>query len=138
MLLKSTLDFANIGSRDIVDVHLLQVTHEFTWVRVELGLAFGYWKRVRVRVSTITIADTYLRVRGEWNWGQGWNFDSIRGEGDYFLRLYTPLSIVGLARWSYSVIVNHKTGRILIRSSLSSQSPDFVTVHGQVALSVFS
>ena len=29
------------------------------------------------------------------------------------------------------------TGRILIRSSLSSQSPEFVAVHGQAALSVF-
>ena len=57
--------------------------------------------------------------------------------GDYFLRLHTPFSIVALERQPYSVIINHKTGRILIRSSLSSQSHDFVTVHGQAALSVF-
>ena len=59
------------------------------------------------------------------------------GAGDYFLRLYTPFAILGLARQAYSVIVNHETGRILIGSSLSSQSPDFVTMHGQAALSVF-
>ena len=58
--------------------------------------------------------------------------------GGYFLRLHTPFSIVGLARQPYSLIVNHKTGRILIEISPSSQSPDFVTVHGQTVLSVFS
>ena len=55
-----------------------------------------------------------------------------RGRGDYFLRLHTPFSIVGLVRYPYSVIVNHKTGKILIRISLSSQSHDYVTVHGHV------
>ena len=56
---------------------------------------------------------------------------------DHFLRLHTPFSTVGLARWPYLDIAKHKTGRILIRSTLSSHSRDFVTVHGQAALSVF-
>ena len=43
--------------------------------------------RVRVRV----------RVRGR---------GRVR-RGDYFLRLHTPFSMIGLARYPYSVIVNH-------------------------------
>ena len=51
---------------------------------------------------------------------------------------FSMVSMVELARWPYSVIGNHKTGRILIRSyNLSFQSPNFVNVHGQAALSVF-
>ena len=57
--------------------------------------------------------------------------------GGYSLRLHTPVIVVGLARQPISVIDNQKTGRILIRSGISSQSPDFVTVHGQAALSGF-
>ena len=45
--------------------------------------------------------------------------------------LHTTFPIEGLARQPYSVMVNHKSGRILIRSSLTSQSLDFVTVHGK-------
>ena len=63
--------------------------------------------------------------------------DRDREGVDYFLRLHNLFSIVELARQSHSVIANHKTGKILITSSLSSQSPDFVTVHGQATLSVF-
>ena len=48
------------------------------------------------------------RVRGR---GRG----GIDIYGGYFLRLHTLVSVVGLARWLSSVIVNHKTGRILIR-----------------------
>ena len=90
-----------------MDTH--QDTSTLTWFRVRARVRVRARFRVRVRVSG----------------------------GDYFLRLHTPFSIVWLARWPYSVIVYHKTGRILIRSSLSSQCPDFVTVHGQTALSFF-
>ena len=77
--------------------------------------------KVRVRVRVRVTVGVMVRVRGL----------------GYFLRLHTPVSIVGLSKNPYSVIVNHKPGRILIRSSLSSQSPDFDTVHGQTALSAF-
>ena len=44
------------------------------------------------------------------------------GLRDYFLRLHTPFSIVDLARQPYLLNGNDKSGRILIRSSLSSDS----------------
>ena len=77
-------------------------------VRVRVKVRVRVRDRVRVRVR-IRIS---IRVTG----------------GDYFLRLHTPFSIVGLARQPYSVIVNHKNGRY---SSRSVDTSDFVTVHGQ-------
>ena len=52
-----------------------------------------------------------------------------------FLRLCTPFHVAGLGRWPYSVAANHRSGRILIRSRLSSHSLGFVTVHGKGVLS---
>ena len=78
------------------------------------------WALVRVRVRfSVTVS---IRVR-------------VTRGGGYFLRLYTPFPVVG-GQIAYSVIVNHKTGSILIRSSLSSQSPDFMILL-PAALSVF-
>ena len=47
-------------------------------------------------------------------------------------------SIAGSARYPYSVIDNHKSGRILIRSSLASHLIGFVTVYGKGVLQVLA
>ena len=85
-------------------------------VRVGLRVRVGVGVRVRVTVRVRVGVGSRVRV--------------MVGVGV----IHTLVSIVGLARKPYSVIVNHTSGRILIRSSISSHSLGYVAVHIQAAL----
>ena len=61
----------------------------------------------------------------------------VKGEGVLPTTSHCIYYIVGLAKTPYPVIINHKSGRMLIRIS-SSLSLGFVTMLSKAALLVFS